>query len=187
MSGLTVGNLPVVCGAVAATCIRSVLRRETLLPHQLAVNTSWRRERKPIPPIIGAADTPKRSCRKGRHRGHPKQQRERCSQTSSPQVCPLQRRSAAVRSTNSVLRNHKLQWQVHLQENYRVYWLLYNTKKIGQSVEARNVNSEPLDNMLRVDTAVQQIMTELSGAVSEEAKIVAITKIVLSLMKQNGH
>jgi hypothetical protein len=60
-------------------------------------------------------------------------------------------------------------------------------QKSGQSVEARNVNSEPLDNMLRVVTVVQQIMTELNGAVSEEAKIVAITKIVLSLMKQNGH
>jgi hypothetical protein len=57
----------------------------------------------------------------------------------------------------------------------------------GQSVEARNVNSELLDNMLRVVTVVQQIMTEFNGAVSEEAKIVAITKIVLSLMKQNGH
>jgi hypothetical protein len=41
--------------------------------------------------------------------------------------------------------------------------------------------------MLRVVTVVQQIMTEFSGAVSEEDKIVAITKIVLNLMKQNGH
>jgi hypothetical protein len=40
--------------------------------------------------------------------------------------------------------------------------------------------------MLRVVTVVQQIITEFNGAVSEEAKIVAITKIVLSLMKQNG-
>jgi hypothetical protein len=40
--------------------------------------------------------------------------------------------------------------------------------------------------MLRVVTVVQLIMTELNGAVSEEAKIVTITKIVLSLMKQNG-
>jgi hypothetical protein len=30
-------------------------------------------------------------------------------------------------------------------------------------------------------------MTEFIGAVSEEDKIVAITKIVLNLMKQNGH
>jgi hypothetical protein len=38
-----------------------------------------------------------------------------------------------------------------------------------------------------VVTAVQQIMTEFNGALSEEDKIVAITKIVLNLMKQDGH
>jgi hypothetical protein len=57
----------------------------------------------------------------------------------------------------------------------------------GQSVPAPNVNSSPLNNMLRAITLVQQIMTELSGAVSKEDKIVAITKIVLNLMEQNGH
>jgi hypothetical protein len=36
-------------------------------------------------------------------------------------------------------------------------------------------------------TAVQQIITEFNGAVSEEDKIVAITKIVLNLIKQDGH
>jgi hypothetical protein len=42
--------------------------------------------------------------------------------------------------------------------------------------------------MLRVVVAVvQQIMAEFSGAVLEEAKIVAITKIVLNLMEQSGH
>jgi hypothetical protein len=49
------------------------------------------------------------------------------------------------------------------------------------------VNSQPLGIMLRVVTVVQQIMTDFNGAVSEEEKIVAITKIVLNLMKQNGH
>jgi hypothetical protein len=39
--------------------------------------------------------------------------------------------------------------------------------------------------MLRVVTVVQQIMAEFKGAVSEEEKIVAITKIVLNLMKSN--
>jgi hypothetical protein len=33
---------------------------------------------------------------------------------------------------------------------------------------------------------MQQIMTEYSGAVSEEAKIISITKIVLNAIKQNG-
>jgi hypothetical protein len=57
----------------------------------------------------------------------------------------------------------------------------------GQSIQTPTVNSSPLDNMLRVVTVVQQIMTEVNCAVSEEQKIVAITKIVLNLMKQNGH
>jgi hypothetical protein len=34
---------------------------------------------------------------------------------------------------------------------------------------------------------VQQIITEFSGAVTEEDKIVANTKIVLNLFKQRGH
>jgi hypothetical protein len=41
--------------------------------------------------------------------------------------------------------------------------------------------------MMRVVTVLQQIMAEFSGTVSEEDKIMAITKIVLNLMKQNGH
>jgi hypothetical protein len=58
----------------------------------------------------------------------------------------------------------------------------------GQSVEATNVNSLPLDNStLWTVTVVQQFMTEFNGALSEEEKIVAITKIVLNLMKQSDH
>jgi hypothetical protein len=57
----------------------------------------------------------------------------------------------------------------------------------GQSVRVPTVNCQPLDNMLRVVTVVQQIMTEFNCAVSEKYKIVAITKIVLNLMNQNGH
>jgi hypothetical protein len=42
--------------------------------------------------------------------------------------------------------------------------------------------------MLKVEvTVVQQIMTEFNAAMLEEAKIVAITKIVLNLVEQNGH
>jgi hypothetical protein len=59
-------------------------------------------------------------------------------------------------------------------------------KHSGQSAQAPNVNSASLDNMFRVATAVQQIMTGLNDAVSEEEKILAITKIVLKLMNSNG-
>jgi hypothetical protein len=41
--------------------------------------------------------------------------------------------------------------------------------------------------MFRVASAVQQIVTELNGAVSEEEKIVVITKIVPNLMKRDDH
>jgi hypothetical protein len=56
----------------------------------------------------------------------------------------------------------------------------------GQSVQTSSATTSSLD-MFKVAAIVQQIMTELNGAVSEENKIVAITKIVLNLMKQNGH
>jgi hypothetical protein len=49
----------------------------------------------------------------------------------------------------------------------------------SQSVRATNVNSFPLEKMLRVVvTKVQQIMTEFNGTVLYEAKIVAITTTV---------
>jgi uncharacterized tellurite resistance protein B-like protein len=37
-----------------------------------------------------------------------------------------------------------------------------------------------------VTTVFRQIMTELNGAESEDDRIMAITKILLQLMKQNG-
>jgi uncharacterized coiled-coil protein SlyX len=40
--------------------------------------------------------------------------------------------------------------------------------------------------MFKVARIVQQIMTELNGAVTEEQKVMAITKIVLNLLKDNG-
>jgi hypothetical protein len=44
----------------------------------------------------------------------------------------------------------------------------------------------PSNNTLRAFTLVQQIVTELKAAESEEARAVAIKKLVLYLMKQNG-
>jgi hypothetical protein len=60
-------------------------------------------------------------------------------------------------------------------------------QKAGQSVRAPNINSFSLDKMLKVVvTVVHQIMTESNGAVLEETKILANTKIVLNLMEKNG-
>jgi hypothetical protein len=55
-----------------------------------------------------------------------------------------------------------------------------------QSVQAPNVNSSSLDNMFKVASVVHQIITRLNDAMSEEDKIVAITKNVLKLMNSNG-
>jgi hypothetical protein len=59
------------------------------------------------------------------------------------------------------------------------------SEQAGQSVPAPPVNNVHVD-MFNVITVVQQIMTELKDAVSEEAKILAITKIVFNLMKNNA-
>jgi len=58
--------------------------------------------------------------------------------------------------------------------------------KSGQSVQANSTNNSTLNDMFKVAAIVQQIMTELNGAITEH-KIVAITRIVLNLMKENGH
>jgi hypothetical protein len=57
----------------------------------------------------------------------------------------------------------------------------------NRSVRVPNINSLPLNNMFRVVTVLKKIMTEFNGAMLEEAKTVAITKIPLTLMKQDGH
>jgi hypothetical protein len=41
--------------------------------------------------------------------------------------------------------------------------------------------------MFKVAAVVQQIMTELSGAVTEEQEIVAIIRIAFNHLKTNGH
>jgi hypothetical protein len=65
--------------------------------------------------------------------------------------------------------------------------LQHEQQTSGQLVQAPNVSSLSLESsMLRTVIVVQQFMTELNGAVSEE-KIVAITEIVLNLVKQNDH
>jgi hypothetical protein len=47
------------------------------------------------------------------------------------------------------------------------------------------VNSNAMDDMLVAFTVVQQIMTRLSGTVSEEEKVRFITKAVFSIVKRN--
>jgi hypothetical protein len=59
-------------------------------------------------------------------------------------------------------------------------------QEADQSTPGQIVNNLPLNNMVTVVTVVQQFMTEYNGAVSKEAKIQAISKIVLTLLEQKG-
>jgi hypothetical protein len=61
---------------------------------------------------------------------------------------------------------------------------IHTTRTTGQPVSPPIVSSEHVD-MYKVFTVVQQIMTELNDAVSEQDKIFAITSTVFNLMKQN--
>jgi hypothetical protein len=61
----------------------------------------------------------------------------------------------------------------------------YHAAERTKSRSVSSVNSS-ISDMFKVATVVQQIMTKINGAVSEEDKIAAITKIVINLMKQNG-
>jgi hypothetical protein len=56
-------------------------------------------------------------------------------------------------------------------------------QKTGLSVQ---IPSSSNSDMLKVTTVMQQIMTELSEAVSEKDKIMVVTKMVPNLMKQIG-
>jgi hypothetical protein len=50
-------------------------------------------------------------------------------------------------------------------------------QQTGQSVQATLVKGQPIDNMLKVVTVVQQIMTDVSDAKSREEQIGDITKL----------
>jgi hypothetical protein len=80
--------------------------------------------------------------------------------------------SQATAEASTTVDQTRLQTQTRCQET-------------GQSVQAPNVSSDPLD-MFRALTVVEQIMAQLKGAASEEANFVALAKIVLKLMKENG-
>jgi hypothetical protein len=57
----------------------------------------------------------------------------------------------------------------------------------GQTAEAKNVNINTTDDGLLAFTMVQQIMIELSGAMTKIEKCPVITKVVFRLMKNNAN
>jgi hypothetical protein len=61
-------------------------------------------------------------------------------------------------------------------EDPSVLAALTATATRSPSVRASDVNSLPLDNMFKVVTVVPQIMMEFNSAVSQETKIMVISK-----------
>jgi hypothetical protein len=104
------------------------------------------------------------------------------------QVCPRRRSEATQQQQRPQARQVAVAGPATMKPMGLAPSREHEQQATSQSVGAPNVNSLPLDNMLKVVvTVVQQILTEFNGALSEEAKIVAVTKIVLNIMKQNGH
>jgi hypothetical protein len=96
------------------------------------------------------------------------------------------RRTMPRKSFAAVLRGNPQQLQTEPAE-MTAPLITPKTQVSGHSVQSSSATTSSLDDMFKVAAIVQQIMTEFNGAVSEESKIVAITKIVIKLMKQNGH
>jgi hypothetical protein len=59
-------------------------------------------------------------------------------------------------------------------------------KASDQSMQEEIINNNAMGGMFVAFTMVQQIMTGLSSAASEEEKVSIITKSVVSLLKHNG-
>jgi hypothetical protein len=57
----------------------------------------------------------------------------------------------------------------------------------GRSVQAKNVNTNAMDYVFLAFTMVQQIMIELSCAVTGKGKVAVITKAVFRLLKNSAN
>jgi hypothetical protein len=57
----------------------------------------------------------------------------------------------------------------------------------GQPDPTPKVNTWPLACMFQVVSVVEQTMTKFSDVESKQGKILAVSKIILNLIQQNGH
>jgi hypothetical protein len=186
MSGLTARNLPTVCGTGEVICTRNVQKSAILHRYRHAATAIWWVTTTLIPPTIESATIPRKGCKRESSRGRPRLQQERCSlPTTSSQdypwrwCCAEQQYTARAAASATFI----------CTALYPLPWCTSNNKyQPSQSVDAPNATISSLNDMFKVvKTIFQQIMTELICAKSEEDRIMAITRIVLKLMKQNGH
>jgi hypothetical protein len=140
-----------------------------------ATTVSWRKEKRHIPPTTASASTPKKS----KPQTTPKPTAGKI--LSSNPVKPHLSFAAALHGQG----NQPLHEEAPAARNFEPAATKPNVQETCQSVEAPTVNNDSL-NMFRAFSVVEQIMAELNGAASEEAKFVALAKIVFKFMKGNG-
>jgi hypothetical protein len=124
----------------------------------------------------------KENCRGAEHNKFARDPLAGRSSLSSPhQSIPAQLH--CIKTLNTSNHRHHRQMGKALQHPVQQHLRQQEIQKTGLSVRATSTfNNE----MIKVATVVQQIMTELSEALSEKKnKITVITKIVLNLMNQN--
>jgi hypothetical protein len=157
-----------------------------------ATTASWWAQRNFIPPTTEAAGIPRKRCERENRRERPGLQREgvlfqphqpgtifRCCGAQTHTAAAAAAASAVLSFTGLPRQSGKNEWPPALRHNQQ--------QLPGQSVQAPNADSFSLKGMFKVvATIFQQIMTELSGTQSEEDRIMAITNILLMLMKQNS-
>jgi hypothetical protein len=56
----------------------------------------------------------------------------------------------------------------------------------GQSVQAKNVNTNAMEDAFLAFAVVQQTMAELSGVATEKGKVAVITEAVFRLLENNA-
>jgi hypothetical protein len=142
-----------------------------------AATVSWQKGRKHVPPTTTAVGMPGKSCKRRSRRENPKTTGRMFPSTfiklQLSFVAALRGKADQVHQEVAASTREPEPPKTKLKQ-----------QEPDQSVPAPTVNSD-IPDMLRALTVVQQ-MTELKGAVSEEAMIYAITKIVINLLKENG-
>jgi hypothetical protein len=128
-----------------------------------------------------------RGCRDAKEETR-KRKSQRAPKTTTGRVFSSSHTTPGLSFAAVLRRNAQQQPQPLSVAQACTYSLEANPKLVSnQSVQAPNANSSSLNEMfIVVPTTCQQILTKLNGAESKEDRIMAITKTVLKLMKQNG-
>jgi hypothetical protein len=161
----------------AAIYIKTARRKGKPLRLRRAATVSWRKEKRHIPPTTAAGKHAKEEMRKRKQQTTPKPTAGKVF-SSSP-IKPHLSFAAALRGQ----RNNQPIEEVKAARNSEPAATKPNVQETGQSVQAQDVNSDSLD-IFRAFSVVKQIMAEIKGTASEEAKFVALAKIVFKFKKK---